>query len=475
MDKAPDLSTCGYESRGRGDVKGTYHRVQSKSSGNVYIVKILGQSMMSPEWDVGVESVKEIDIAFRVKHPHIMQGIKFLSTRTCKVLDGRFGVFFPVVDGSVRKLHGRMPSAQRLMVIHQIASALTFLHSEDIVFPGLTLDTVLLNEDGNAVIGVTDAWVYSRTYKARDDSVELDPNYYYPEETEKRMFGWEEDLFRFGLFCFLLCCETTAMELFTNPQNKRAMVKRLIRIAKGVSAEEELELELSNMGSDAALVAGIVSTCLSSKGEEAGKLGKILASLEAKRGEKIPAGTTLNLTSKPALIDKKVIEYGLDFMKLLAGYSYGILTVEQVLLTMDIYYRTAISYEKLKGDEKYDRRNYNLLAGVCARLATKLVPGKRRVWNSFIYDWCGLDFDGKSAYMLNTVEANIIEILNGVLYRRFLFHRCETLTQLAQAFEELKRQDYLSINASAWEDLHTPPPDSTDLITGDVYMRDLKL
>lgn len=458
-----DLSECGYATTllGGAEGKGVYSIVVSKATGNKYAVKSYGSLeavKRFPDQDPGMRAVRELDMYFRLEHPNILHGIKFMTPRICRYIQGQFGIFLPVVDGTLHRSMTELITEERLRICHDIACAMKFLHSMDMLFPALGPNTIFITSDKRAVIGGSDEICHC-IYGDGVFDPDVEPVRWLmsPAEAAEDSFSWEGDVWRVAMMIMYIMNNnfrpnielTSKKELknfrdkFNTEEGRRALIKHYVAGMVPRNANSALEAKIGGLLLTLVKMTDPINPISMNQVVE-----EMSQSLLVKRVD----GRELLGQQKQVEIPQFISDVLQSAIIGLAVSSEGnqSLIVEQVLLTVDLYMRAVPYYEPLKGDTSYDEKNYTLLAGVCARLASKLVSDGMKITSSHIAELIEAATTTEIALRLNTIESSLIEMFEGVLYRRHLFHRCVVEKDLVLAYKEVVNPRYLYIDPKTW-------------------------
>jgi serine/threonine protein kinase len=100
--------------------------------------------------DYGFESLNEVDISTRIDHPYLAHAYKIVTARDCKI-EG-LALLLPEGDrGTLTPIAGnKIPGVtfeHKLLILYQLATALEFLHRNNILHLDIKLDNVVLKGD----------------------------------------------------------------------------------------------------------------------------------------------------------------------------------------------------------------------------------------------------------------------------------------------------------------------------------------
>lgn len=140
----------------------------------------------------------EAEVASRLSHPHIV--------RIHEVgLDGQFVYFamdlYPDSLGSALTRQGPLPEARLLRIAADIADALTYAHSQQVIHRDIKVDNILLTEDGRAVLsdfGIARAVSATATGTGPNMTIGT-PHYISPEQAQGRPLDGRADLYALGV------------------------------------------------------------------------------------------------------------------------------------------------------------------------------------------------------------------------------------------------------------------------------------
>lgn len=158
--------------------RGTYGVVRkAKCMGNYYAVKTM---QMDPQYGIASDVLREIDISRRFLHPNLVHNLRFSYNKQ----DNTVSLLLPVADDNLYNYRKNINSdIDRIKMLRDIASALSFLHEFNVLYLDVKLENVLVFSD-KAVITDFGLTLYcDDTGGKRSDatSIRMTANYIPPE------------------------------------------------------------------------------------------------------------------------------------------------------------------------------------------------------------------------------------------------------------------------------------------------------
>lgn len=158
--------------------RGTYGVVRkAKCMGNYYAVKNIE---IDPQYGISSDVLREIDISRRFLHPNLVHNLRFTYNKQ----DNTVSLLLPVADDNLYNYRKNIINdMDRIKMLRDIVSALSFLHEFNVLYLDVKLENILVFS-GKAVITDFGLTLYSDdTGSKRSDtgSIRMTPNYVPPE------------------------------------------------------------------------------------------------------------------------------------------------------------------------------------------------------------------------------------------------------------------------------------------------------
>jgi len=94
----------------------------------------------------GLDSINEIDILARVKHPHIIHANKIITPKDCNI-DG-IAIILPLAERTLDDLRAdlRITKTHRIRILYQLATGMAFLHASNILHLDIKTHNVVIKD-----------------------------------------------------------------------------------------------------------------------------------------------------------------------------------------------------------------------------------------------------------------------------------------------------------------------------------------
>lgn len=358
----------------------------------------------------GVCSPAEIDIMRRFNHPHLLRMIDFVMPEQCG-FDG-IAIIMPLFPYSLVKYAKSSYYSYGLKNIYQIATALDFLHKNSILHLDVKPDNVLIDRDGNAILADFGLCSYMVDGVLTRKYAKGTPKYIAPELWLGKEYTAKADVWSLGI---------TMMEILaTYPFNTSMMArynlkKEYLEIARMISKSDSYRRRFLMDKFVSADFIDLLYHMLDPNPVTRYSITQVLENpLFLKYREVIDAKVSELIVS----FDSLVIEYIPVIVDLCTKNENR---AEVLFLAIDLLYCSS----------KFELDNISAIA--CYKLALGLL-----IRTVTLDDLVKLT--NKTLEELRTVlsrEREIVQFLDGILYRPYIFAKCETVEQLKLAFQEL--------------------------------------
>ncbi len=397
---------------------GTVHR--GLYEGKQVAVKLTCSSeSKNPCSTFGVCNPAEIDIMRRLRHPHLLCMIDFLvpcEEDPCQL--GGVAIIMELHPYSLPELN-KSPY-YKFLALHmlQISSALKFLHSNGVLHLDVKPDNMLVNHSNEAKLADFGLCSYTtqgevRSQKLKGSIKYLAPEIWLPREPGRRVYTEKSEVWALGVTIIELCNRYPFnLEIVKNKRNGKA-------VAAHLSKSDRCRREFVRIACGREDFTPLLYCMLDPNPQTRCSLDQVISYLGDMTGM---SGVILGESLQPSQSLQPLQLHG-DTEKLLDSIRYVTdiclnQRAELLFLAIDLLYRS----------QKRD----TVSALACYKIASGLL--------------------GKTQELEDTVikrELELVKYLDGILYRKYLFHSCSTLEQLRSGYSIiLHPENYL--NPGSW-------------------------
>ena len=427
------------------------------SYGNVYLVEKNGKryalKVIKTRLKQGVESLKELDIMSRIKHPYINRAEKILSNIDDSKEKMKVGI---LMEPASKDLHGvlrdkKVKIPERLEILRQITSGLDFLHSANYFHMDLKPSNILMfGKDAK----ISDFGLALVTEEKDGEKVKEYPNRLMTVDHRSinvlqgdRNYTYADDVWSLGItFLELLAYGNPLfVDFHSRDYTKENVLKVYFKKLNSAVISKNLNLYLSHLEPDIRREAvNLISRMLSFSPQNRPTPREVLESpLFMKIYEN---GYLENATFYPP---KSCDLYTYEGFDALVRISLRILiSTETFFLAADLYQRSFAIRQPLVGKDETDYGNIVFHAALSLYMAIKMIepyyPDKGKIaelsGNRFPKD------------LLSTGESLTINLLGGKIYSDNFFTNSSTKRRLLSSFELLRNcRVYRDVDLNEWK------------------------
>lgn len=380
--------------------------------------------------ELGCQSLVEIDILQRLKHPHIINVEKMI------INDKTIILLFPFVNKTLRDITNDkyLPTAKKLPILHKISSALAHLHQHDILYPDLKDTNIMMRDEEPLLI----------------DFNEKRGKLLAPELLVGNNHSKETDVWAFGMLLLLVLInnnfvvEDKSYQLFYEEHSVEENLTYQTFIIEVIP--NNLPVLLQSIGNN------YCDNCINF-------LNKIFSNnrpiMDEIMNDKLFNGYTIN---------KKVIEneeekelnYAADtrdILKLLLHWIrtlYSHYDMKLLFLAVDLYNKAGCYFYERTAEERM------YLAITAIWMSVKFIKQEDAKLDEIIAMIIDVIPTATKENIIK-MEMEIIRIMEGKIADSVLYHVCTSVDQLAIAFEDIimSRDStlYCSTNIDEWIEL----------------------
>jgi serine/threonine protein kinase len=445
--------------------------VGSGAYGSIYSIvdgekKVLKRFKLSSEDNnKGVFRPCEIDVITRLSHPNLLSATSIHTPAENKCSE--YAIIMPRANEVLRNVFPKLSIQQRIGVMFEVLSGVAFLHQNDVLHCDLHDRNVVLL-DGKAMLIDFGRVRYGGEHPQfiSDDWIIMPPEMELKISGQRRMVGKASEAWVVGcLISDIFFGEDNSLNMLRVNYNdkgesstnypltfsyineyyhtERHIKHALTSWIKATSeeyAKDDLKDPVNRTRLDDFKTYALDATDL---------IGKLIAYRSSDR-------ITLDQALKHPLFNKRVAPIGminenkevygtltLELQSQVTALYAKIGSVEQMFLTVDLLYRT-IAHPSVIKVNSLD------LLGACVWISQKMLPDDHcnEVYLTEIAE-CFKIVLKHTLYssVVYHLEAVIITVLNGRLYRHYLYHRCKTLGQLRWAARNVipNRDKYIAL------------------------------
>jgi Serine/threonine protein kinase len=432
-----DIKTCSYTPNkflGRGSFGVVYN--VTDYNGQFRAFKYVKQE---PNQKTGIEDLVEIDVLRRLRHPNLMKAYEFVTKHDCDI-EG-YGLIMELADLSLLKAleDPRYTFQKKIKHMAEIAYALRFLHRNGILHLDIKEDNILIKGSitGDSIALLTD---FGLSIYVDDVNVgkmlpvSMGTQVFEAPEILKEgpnNYSGAVDVWALGI---------TMLNIFSNDcltcKLKTINAQSLASVFSNETRFDliyELLFHIANPQRKA--LTQLIYEMLSLNPNERPKIDEICKRLDDEANHSMGY-----LEPIPTFTFKKIDEHEVVMQNLTAFACSADIDLETFFLAIDLAYRANELLEKIS------RR---IFAATCLWIAYKIITDKTMtaieivdIVASVIED---INIEETTKDIIAT-ELEIISLLKGILYRKYIYANCETVEELAEAFQNLVLKPDLYLN-----------------------------
>jgi serine/threonine protein kinase len=402
----------------------------------------------------GICEAVEIDILSRFKHPCLLSAEEVITPVSCPDFDDEIGLILPVMKsfpGDSPQILSSISFARKLRWCFDVACGIEFLHGQDIIHGDVKPNNFLFNQDySRAVVAdfglslhcVNGVYTFPSP-TIRGTSMFISPEFLSSFEAGDREvkevgFGTSRvttaaDVWAFGVSIPILFLGWRAGSIFKDVDD---MMKKLHLLSTTKKREDLFSNLLSDFSSEKEFegLIDLIALTLSPDPRMRITMQEVLEH-PLFSNYKIEEGLVRTLR-----IRDKLPMYSTEYVHYMTRFLWN-RKISTLFLAVDLFYQC----------KEIWNRGVQLIVLACILLAESLIYSKatevkhiKKVWEEIK----GTEMKNVDLDEIPDIEAMILLHLHGTLYRRFLYHQCQTIEELRWCFYNviLNPEKYLFFN-----------------------------
>lgn len=459
-----EMDTCEYtliREIGRG-AYATVYQVRDKK-GHLFALKDVPLASQNNKEKEGISNLNEIDIMSRIKHPTLMTVDRLLLPGESDCPIQGVGLVQPIASGSLLNLLTsgaiamRISLQQRIVMMFQMALALSVLHSQGILHLDVKLENILYQ--GNPLTPHLRLADFGLSQYV--DNVEVGRNFphqfvtitYRPPELLRQNgpyhYDGKTDVWSLGIVFLEIL--NNAQTIF--PVDPMTQVNERQKILTDqLCLFSSSSPYLSGISSDPNVI-DLLRHVLDLNPQTRYNISQVLGH-KLFQGFSLPPALIINpeMRAPPATFNSTLIgQVALEFISWIYAY-YPDRRVETLFLTIDLFYRSVLWIELrpppcTPEEDIFNHANLWNLALTSFLIANNLIEDISTI------DWVLVNNteDGITVETILNCEIALVRIFNGILYRTYLYHRIPNRTGLESAFLLLiDPKQYYQVDIPTW-------------------------
>lgn len=398
-------------------------------------MKTFKQSLKSQ----GLPGLIELDIGTRLRHPHLAPVLQFFTRLSCPDLKEHLALIMLLFDGTLKDVIRQFPNDpphEQSRKLFQLVDALSFLHSSGILHLDIKLENIF----------------YEKTTKGHDYFLgDFGLALYVDDPTENRLsflhgtvtyrapeifmgsefYSEKFDVWSLGIVFLELLSGRFIYELLDIQDFNENTVFTSLYEVFSESQRKNSFLQTVLPPSNAFYIS-LLDRMLEFYPDRRYSINQVrnhppFNTLPSQKGYWNENPRTMYTSPLP--IYREIVDILVNYIRSSFKGSY----IELLFLAVDLY------YQGLLFSSGHDKKSLLLIALTSLWIALKLLEDPffdiENIANEF-----GIDLN----YFLKA-ESILVEGLHGILYRRYLYHTCQTLDDLLNAYPLLFEYEYYLI------------------------------
>lgn len=441
---------CGYEYQKELGT-GTYGKVYriKGPNGNLFAVK---EEIEKPNAG-GISSINEIDVMFRLVQPNLNQGLQILTPLKCDVTS--LAIVMDLATGDLMALFKmNVPLKDRIRIMYEIGYGILFMHDTGILHLDIKAENILYRGSPNKPISIVSDFGLSQYVD--DPKVGRTINrdfvtitYRAPEILAgSRIYTSAVDVWSLGILYLEIL--SNGRKIFTVDTDVDFTVANISAQVNAIFNDRNRDTWLRKYLSTLSRqvidqVVPMLSGMLNPNPLKRMELKRVLVDPFFKSWTfSAPIDGTIKVVPQVPLPDANpIIKEGVEWIinTMWVYLNFEMMPVSTLFLAVDLYYRS-VPYGE------YNLENVLLVAATCIWIAVKMIVETKISIQQVLIEAAQNKFSKQN---IDQMELGIIDILEGNLYRKYIYGKAQTYNQLIQAYPILTNIEvYPILDVDQW-------------------------